>query len=454
MRERIGVRARVTALATVIVGLAVAASGILLVRTVERALEQHVAEEGARQLSIAQQLLEAGANPSQVQGPAGSSTEVQVFDSKGNGVSPGADPTRLPFGPEIADLGRSGVSVQGHVGPNPTLEDLAQGDADYVVRYTHVSVGGDQLTIVARSSLADVRQSVDTLKRYLAMGLPALIALVAVLAWFAVGRALRPVEAMRREAEAISSSTIHRRVPEPARGDEVGRLARTLNQMLDRLEGGAQRQRQFVSDASHELRSPMAVIRTKVEVAQRKGDAADWPKVADAVLAQEARLEALVGDLLALAREDEGAPRPDTVVDLTEVVSAEAALARRKPVGVELADVAVPGDGRALRSMVAHLLDNAARHARRRVHVSLAAVDGQAVLTVDDDGRGIAPEDRERVFERFVRLDESRARDRGGAGLGLAVVRSVARAHGGTVRVDASPAGGARLLVTLPLNPS
>jgi signal transduction histidine kinase len=450
MRERIGVRARVTALATLIVGLAVAASGVLLVRTVDHALERHVAEEGEHQLQVAQELLESGAPPSALNGQVGGSTLLQVFDSDGKEVSPGPQRSDLPFTTDITNLGAGGVTVSGR-GPGRVVGSIREDDAGYVVRYTQVSVNGSELTVVTRSSLADVKRSVDTLKGYLEIGLPALIVLVALLAWFAVGRALRPVEAMRQEAEAISSSTIHRRVPEPARGDEVGRLARTLNQMLDRLEDGAQRQRQFVSDASHELRSPMAVIRTKVEVAQRKGATADWPKVGEAVLAEEARLEALVGDLLALAREDEGGARPEAVVDLAGVVSAEAALARRKPVATDLDDVSVPGDERALRSLVAHLLDNAARHARRRVHVSLAAVDGRAVLTVDDDGRGIAPEDRERVFERFVRLDESRARDRGGAGLGLAVVRSVARAHAGTATATASPTGGARLVVSLPL---
>jgi signal transduction histidine kinase len=451
MRERVGVRARVTALATLIVGLAVAASGVLLVRTVDHALERHVAQEGERQLAVAQQLLRSGASPEDLLEEVGGSTQLQVVDSKGKEVTPGPHGSELPFTPDITDLGPSGVTVSGR-GPSQRVQgSIREDDAGFVVRYSQVSVNGDELTVVTRSSLADVKRSVDTLKRYLEMGLPALIVLVALLAWFAVGRALRPVEAMRREAEAISSSTIHRRVPEPARGDEVGRLARTLNQMLDRLEDGAHRQRQFVSDASHELRSPMAVIRTKVEVAQRKGDTADWPSVADAVLAEEARLEALVGDLLALAREDEGAARPEATVDLAELVAGEAALARRRPVATDLAPASVPGDERALRSLVAHLLDNAARHARRRVQVSLTTVDGHAVLTVDDDGRGIALDDRERVFERFVRLDESRARDRGGAGLGLAVVAAVGRAHGGTARAEGSPAGGARLVVFLPL---
>jgi signal transduction histidine kinase len=171
--------------------------------------------------------------------------------------------------------------------------------------------------------------------------------------------------------------------------------------------------------------------------------------VADAVLREEARLEVLVGDLLTLARDDEAATVADTGVDLAAVVAEEAARARPVPVEVVAGPAVVRGDPRALGSLVAHLLDNAARHARTRVEGHHAASDHEVVLSVDDDGDGVPDADRERVFERFVRLDEGRARDRGGAGLGLAVVRTVARSHGGDARVGASPSGGARVVVAL-----
>jgi signal transduction histidine kinase len=246
---------------------------------------------------------------------------------------------------------------------------------------------------------------------------------------------------------------MHRRVREPGGRDEVDRLARTMNAMLDRLEVGATRQRRFVADASHELRSPIAAIRTQLEVAQRHAGPDDWPGVATAVLAEEARLEGLVTDLLALALDDEGAPPPSAVVDLVAVVAEEADRARRVPVTVDAGDGAVVlGDRSALRSAVAHLLDNGARHARTTVEAAIAVDAGQIELVVDDDGAGIALEDRERVFERFTRLDEGRSRDRGGAGLGLAVVRAVARRHGGDSTVTESPLGGARVSVSLPVH--
>ena len=145
----------------------------------------------------------------------------------------------------------------------------------------------------------------------LRFGLPALVALVAAVAYVLVGRALRPVEAIRAEVDAITGSTLHRRVSEPPTDDEIGRLARTMNAMLDRLDTAATRQRQFVADASHELRSPVAAIRTGLEVARRKADRANWPAVADTALAEESKLEALLDDLLLLANHDEnGAPHP------------------------------------------------------------------------------------------------------------------------------------------------
>jgi signal transduction histidine kinase len=441
------VRVRVTALATLIVGIAVTAAGVLLVQTVEHALEHHAAQESSRQLSFATDQLQSGAAPAAIRTMPGSLTVVQVYDGKGKPVTNGPQLPGLPVG---VSVGARGVTTWQQVPVAGEAAGLVQ-DGHYLVRYTSVDVNGDPFTIVAGTSLADVERSVATLKRYLLFGLPGLIALVAALAWFVIGRALRPVEQMRAEVEVISSSTIHRRVREPRRQDELGRLARTMNAMLERLEQGARRQREFISDASHELRSPIAVIRTKLEVAQRKGDRADWPAVASAVLAEESRLEGLVGDLLALAREDEAGGLPAATVDLAAVADEEAARDRRRPVTCALDPAIVRGDARALRSLVAHLVDNAARHAHRHVDVGVEAVDGHAVLTVDDDGAGIPPEDRVRVFERFVRLDASRARDRGGAGLGLAVVRAVARAHGGEATASVSPRGGARVAVVLPL---
>jgi len=226
--------------------------------------------------------------------------------------------------------------------------------------------------------------------------------------------------------------------------------------MLERLERSVVRQRQFVSDASHELRSPVATIRTELEVAQLHPDRTDWDEVARNVLLEDERLERVVADLLVLARLDEepaldrrGAPE----VDLDAVVQAEAARARRLPVDVHMVGPAkVRGRVDELTRLVGHLLDNAARHGRSAVSISLVAVPGSliTVLAVDDDGPGIPPDQRDAVFERFGRLEEGRSRDGGGAGLGLAVVRRIAERHGGSVQITESPLTGARFVVDLP----
>ena len=324
-------------------------------------------------------------------------------------------------------------------------------DDEFSISEFAVRTESGPATLVAASPYEEIRRSTDALRRGLAVAVPLLIALIALGAWVIAGRALRPVEAITGRVEAITATTLDGRVPDPGTDDEVGHLARTMNAMLERLEESAATQRQFVADASHELRSPVAVIRAQLEVAQQSPDEADWPAVADRVLAEDARLDAVVGDLLTLARA-ESVPLAATwvAVDLDDVVLTQAARDRAAPVDTsQVQPVRLQADPTGLDRLVGHLLDNATRHGDH-VTVTLAAVDGEAALTIDDDGAGVPAADRERVFERFTRLDESRSRDGGGAGLGLAVVRRVAERHGGTVTVCDGPGGGARFQVRLP----
>jgi signal transduction histidine kinase len=282
-----------------------------------------------------------------------------------------------------------------------------------------------------------------------------LLAVVAVTTWFVVGRALAPVEAIRAEVDAISASALHRRVPDPPADDEIGRLSTTMNRMLDRLERAQARQRRLVSDASHELRSPVAAIRQHAEVALAHPDRATTTELATTVLAEDLRLQRLAEDLLLLTRADEHTlalrRRP---VDLDDLVFDEARRLRGvSGLRVDTARVSagrVEGDAAGLRRVLRNLGDNATRHANRRVAFSLAERDGVVLLEVDDDGPGVPEADRERVFERFVRLDDARARDDGGSGLGLAIVAELVAAHGGTVTLASSPIGGTRVEVSLP----
>jgi len=285
----------------------------------------------------------------------------------------------------------------------------------------------------------------------LAVSLATVFAIVATVVWGVTGRALRPVEALRREVAAIAGDSLERRVPRPGGNDEIARLADTMNDMLARLEASARRQRRFVADASHELRSPLTSARTQVEVALRHLGCADAEAVLRGVLAEHDRLDRLTDDLLRLARLEEGAPRATAQVDLEEIVARETA--RLAGVAVDDRHVLagrVTGDHQQLASVVRNLLDNAARHARQRVAVSLGRDGDRVHLLVDDDGPGVPHADRDRIFERFARLDQARDRTRGGNGLGLAIVRSVVASHGGTVNVEDAPLGGARFRVDLP----
>jgi len=276
-----------------------------------------------------------------------------------------------------------------------------------------------------------------------------------VVAWLLVGRSLAPVEAIRGEVEEISSTELHRRVPTPGGTDELARLAATMNEMLGRLERGQSRQRQLVADTSHELRSPIASIRQHAEVALAHPERTTPSELADTVLAESLRLARLVDDLLLLARADEHTLALERrSLDLDDLVlDAARALRGYDHLEVDATGVSggrVRGDPDGLRRMVSNLAENAGRHARGRVAFSVVEDGDEVRLRVEDDGPGIAPADRDRVFERFVRLDAARARDAGGSGLGLAIVAELVEAHGGSTVIGESPLGGAMVEVRLP----
>jgi len=412
------VRVRLTVIATLAFAIAISAAAFGLVRLVHTNLLDRIQETNQNQLDELQAAVKRG----ELQPPpSGGELYCCIPDAAGN------------------------LHFYRRIQPQP---DSQQSERE--IRTTEGNI-----TLVAQQSTAAVNRTVDSVTNVLLIAVPALIALVALAAWYFTGRALKPVEAIRLEAEEITGTTMHRRVPEPDTDDEVGRLARTMNAMLERLETSSQRQRQFVSDASHELRSPLASIRTNLEVALRNADRTDWPEVAQRALAEDARMEDTVSELLELARLDEaeGPLVLDSLpeVDLDELVLDDTVQQRRVPVDTARVSAGrVHGRREQLTRVVRNLLDNAARHAQSTVAVELVTDDGTVVLTVDDDGPGIPVDDRERVFDRFTRLDDGRARDAGGLGLGLSMVKAITDQHGGTVAIDDAPLGGARLRVRLP----
>ncbi|WP_324188480.1 HAMP domain-containing sensor histidine kinase [Nocardia flavorosea] len=313
------------------------------------------------------------------------------------------------------------------------------------------TAGGQPVTVYAGAALDTADSAVADARRAMLLGLLPVLSVVAVVTWFVTRRALRPVEAIRRELAEIMHGDLSRRVPEPPARDEIALLAATTNDTLAALEQSADRQRRFIADAAHELRSPIASLRAQLEVAQAHPDLLEL----DGLLGDTVRLEHLATDLLLLARLDAGErPRPGRV-DMAALVAGE--LSRRTgdrvPVETALPDepVLLTGSGTQLARVLGNLVDNAQRHTSTLVLVSLECVDGAAVLVVADDGAGVPAADRERIFQRFVRLDEARSRDEGGAGLGLAIVRDVVERHGGSIRVEDGVPAGARFIVTIPL---
>lgn len=346
-------------------------------------------------------------------------------------------------------LSRAGLSDD----PIRTTQDIA---------FASRNVGGADFVVAA--DIANVIRSVDRVRSIMWFVTPFAVLAAALVAWMLTGRALRPVAQITKQVGEINSGTLGERIPQPGTGDEIDRLATTMNAMLGRLEHSDTRLRQFVSDASHELRTPVAVLHSQAEVALREPADSPAADLAADVLAEAQRLQRIVDDLLVLARHDESrSPLPAQAIDLDDVVLEEAARSRAVPIDVSAVSAArVTASPERAGRILAHLLDNAARHARERAAVSLttrsaphsASTTGQeAVLTVDDDGPGIDEADRDRIFERFTRLSEARSRDTGGAGLGLAVVKALVAELGGQITVEDSPLGGARFTITLPAAP-
>ncbi|GMQ97772.1 MAG: ATP-binding protein [Acidimicrobiia bacterium] len=337
-------------------------------------------------------------------------------------------------------------------------QSLPIDDGEFRLVAQSVTTGGQTFTIYAATGLEPVDEAVGTLETILIVGIPVLIAFVGFTVWVIIGRALRPVEAIRTRVASIGDRDLDRRVPVPDSDDEIARLAATMNQMLERLEHSSHQQRRFVADASHELRSPLAAIRSQLEVGLLHAEIADWPTTSEDVLDETLRMQRLVDDLLLLARSDSGTlPIKHQSVDLDDIVFE---LVERVQPGTSItidttrvSGAQVVGDRDSLARLVRNLLENAVRYAVNRIEVTLTESDGLAFLTISDDGRGIPEADRDGVFERFTRLDEARDRDHGGTGLGLAICKEITLHHAGSVTIDDAALGGARFNVEIPTTP-
>ncbi|TDC67185.1 HAMP domain-containing histidine kinase [Actinomadura sp. GC306] len=467
------VRAQTTVGATAVVAGALIVAGlavVLLLRANLAGKTDLEAEVTAR--NVASQLA-SGARYGDLELPDAREHPVQVTDEDGRvlaasrgleAISGTGSPDVRPAPPAAQRGDDDDDDDDDDLGPGEVSDDaprLSDGratvggsSADYRFAAVEATTPRDETVIVhAGSDLSVTQDAVGTAARAMLVGLPLLLAVVAGVTWLVTGRALRPVEAVRAElAEITAAGDLFRRVPVPDSGDEIADLAATTNETLARLQDSAARQRGFVADASHELRSPIASLRTQLEVAAAHPELLDM----DGLVEDVVRLQHLAADLLLLARIDAGERPPRETVALGTLVRDEvthrAASGRVPPRSSIEADPAVTGVPRQLSRVVGNLLDNAGRHADQVVRLSLREEAGQAVIQVADDGPGVPPGDRDRIFQRFVRLDDARSRDEGGSGLGLAIARDLVVAHGGSITVGEAPEGGALFEVRLPVS--
>lgn len=441
-RRRSGsIRVRTTAAAVLVVGLSLVVAAVAMVILLQRSLRDDL-----RSGTLNRAAAVAGELASGTGVIAGGDVEeefAQVVDAAGNVVAASPNVEGRP------------ALIRMSPGTTATLEHVPFEDGPFLVVAVAATTDDGPATVIVGRALDDIAETIRAVTGLLAAGIPVLLLLVGGVTWWIVGRALAPVEAVRAEVEAISTEQLHRRVPGPPGRDEIARLAATMNRMLARLEEGQRRQRRFVSDASHELRSPVASIRQHAEVALTHPERTELRELAQIVLDEDERLQSLVEDLLLLTRIDEGTLSLRTEpVDLDDLVFEEAGRLRdssglRVDVGAVSAG-RVLGDRSRLDRLIRNLTENARRHARSAVALSLRERDGRVVFAVEDDGRGVDAGQRDRIFDRFVRLDEARDRDSGGSGLGLSIVREIATLHHGTVTVGDAAMGGARFEVRFP----
>ncbi|MFJ4281064.1 sensor histidine kinase [Streptomyces massasporeus] len=468
MRRLFGsVRARATLGATLVVAVALVAAGAAVLLSLRSNLIGEAGTQAERSARAVASELAAGTPYDKLSGLDGDDGPVQVLDEHGRLVAASEDlekisgtdsgqvkprPAVKPTGDDDDDSDDAGEPLEaGEISGESVFSNgsaTIDGDAeDY--RFAAVEVethDRGHLKVYAGSPLAAEHGAVRTALTVMLIGFPLLLGVVAAVTWLVTRRALRPVEGIRREMAAITrSEDLARRVPEPDTHDEIARLASTTNETLAALETSVERQRRFVADASHELRSPIASLRTQLEVAAAHPELLDL----DGAVEDTVRLQRLAADLLLLARLDAGERPSDTKVDLAGL--AREAAEGRTGVTVDAEPVEVAGSRGQLGRVLANLLDNAQRHARSAVTVHVRREGDRAVVGVADDGDGVPEDDRERIFERFVRLDAARSRDDGGAGLGLAIARDVAVRHGGTLTAGRGPAGGALFELRLPL---
>ncbi|MGH3459447.1 ATP-binding protein [Aeromicrobium sp.] len=444
--QRISLRTRMLLIASAAIIVVLATGGILLLALLRAELIDTADDAGEDTAINVARLAEQGTLPRELAETEEIASAIQVVRE---GVVISGTPNAL--GQMVFPLAEQ---QPGDVSRADREQLPFDGDGPYrVIALGTESPYGD-VTVFVAVDVEDVDDAVSIAAKVGGLGLVALVVTLSGVLWVVIGRTLAPVSAIQTRADAITGSELHRRVPEPVGRDEISDLARTINAMLGRLEASAKRQESFVADAAHELRSPIASLQARLETVLNADGPTDKGVFRD-LLHETTRMGRLVDHLLLLARSDAGTISAARVpVDLDDIIREAVSTAGPTVIPIttsEVEPVQVLGQQALLEHVVTNLLENAERYAGSSIDVSLHANAKNAILTVDDDGPGIPPDQREDVLQRFVRVDGSRERGTGGTGLGLAIVSEIVRIHDGEIEVADSPSGGARLRVLLPL---
>ncbi len=443
---RIGLRLRIAGAAALLVAVALLAGAALLVDLLHNRLHETARTAASLRAADVAGLANAGALPATLALPGEESSVVQVVNAAGIVISSSENIAGEPPISDRRPLTSSELSFVARVNALDARDPMR-------VVATQASTPSGPVVVYAAENLERSEDTVREVTAVLAGALPLLVVFVGGLSWWAVGRALRPVQAITETMADITATDLHRRVPVNHSGDEISHLASTVNATLERLDIAVERQRRFVADASHELRGPLAALRADLEISLAHPDRTDWPTTARDSLSDVERLQTLTEDLLVLARLDETRRNNHQPVDLANLIREQAAHLRRVDIDVELdlgSDLVVEGDRDQLRRMLRNLLANAEQHTTSRIEVHASRSGHDVCVTISDDGPGIPAADRSRVFERFVRLDDARTRDTGGTGLGLAIVQNIVHAHHGRVTIQDAEPTGASFTVALP----
>lgn len=448
-RRRVGVRVRITAFATLIVAAALVAGALLLTGILRARLDDAATTAAALRARDIAGLATSGGLPSTLALPGEESAVVQVVSADGAVI---ASSGNVDGEPAVS----SRRPAHGHVLVDTVTVDAIDDQTPMRLVGLPADTAGGPVVVYSAESLERSDATVRTIAVAQAITIPVLLALVAGLTWWAVGRTLRPVRTITNTLADITTTDLHRRVPQASTNDEIGLLADTVNDTLGRLEAAVERQRRFTADASHELRGPLAALRGDLEISLNHPGSTDWRTVAADTLTDVDRLQQLTDDLLTLARL--GADPAAIVagpVDLGRLVSEECSHVQRADlaVDVDLPDTPVFAAGSAthLRRLVRNLLHNAEMHATGRIGVHVGGFPDHVEMRIDDDGPGIPAPARARVFEPFVRLDTARTRDAGGTGLGLAIVGEIVHAHHGDIHLGDNRPSGLVVTVRLPV---